>query len=84
MNSQSNVAEIPQQSAPLETHNSLNDWQKLPDFLKQYHQFTDQQMRWLLLHREVNGLSEHVRKIGKPLYIHVPGFLQWIFDRKER
>ncbi len=83
MNSQSNVAEISQQSESQEQQ-SLNDWQKLPDFLKQHPQFTDQQMRWLLLHREINGLSEHIRKIGKPLYIHVPGFLQWIFERKER
>ena len=83
MNSQSNVTEIPQQFEPQEIHNSLNDWQKLPDFLKQHPQFTDQQMRWLLLHRKTNGLSEHIRKIGKPLYIHVPGFLQWIFGRKD-
>ena len=74
---QSNLAEIPQQS-------SIDDWKKLPDFIQQYPQFTEQQMRWLLLHREANGLSKHIRKIGKPIYIHVPGFLQWIFDREER
>jgi len=63
---------------------SLDDWQKLPEFLNNYSQFTEQQMRWLLLHRQTNGLDVHVRKIGKPIYIHVPGFLKWIFERKER
>ncbi len=38
-------------------------------------------MRWLLLHRESNGLFRHVRKIGKLLYKNIPGFLQW--DGKE-
>lgn len=78
MNSQSNVVETYQQ--PPEP--SLNDWMKTKDFIEAYPQFTHQQITWLLLHRKTNGLAEHVRKIGKPIYIHVPGFLQWIFDRK--
>ena len=63
---------------------NINDWQKLPTFLKNHPQFSEQQMRWLLLHREINGLSQYTRKIGKPLYIYVPGFLEWIFKREER
>lgn len=78
MNQQSNTAEINQHQ---NTH-SINDWMKKSDFLKEYPQFTNQQMNWLLLNRETNGLAEHIRKIGKPIYIHVPGFVQWIFDKK--
>ena len=63
---------------------NLNDWQKLPDFIQEHPQFTEQQMRWLLLHRKLNGLNKYVRKIGKPIYICVPGFLQWICEKEER
>jgi len=80
MKQKTNATEISQQ----QDNHFLHDWIKLSDFLVQYPQFTNQQMRWLLLHRETNGLSEHTRKIGKPIYIHVPGFLQWIFEKKER
>lgn len=59
---------------------SLNDWVKIDVLVEQYPQFSITQMRWLLLHRESNGLSQHVRKIGKPLYIDIQGFLQWIKD----
>jgi len=68
----------------LENTPSINDWQKLPDFLKLNPQFTNQQMRWLLLHRETNGLNKYTRKIGKPIYISVSGFLKWILEREER
>ncbi|HDY86478.1 hypothetical protein LCGC14_1300380 [marine sediment metagenome] len=57
---------------------NLDDWQKLPVFLRQYPQFQMNQLRTLLLKREVNGLARHIKKIGKPLYINTPGFLSWI------
>lgn len=63
---------------------SLRDWVKVEALIEQYSQFTLPQLRWLLLHRKSNGLSQYVRKIGKPLYINVPGFLQWISDDCER
>lgn len=66
------------------TSPSLRDWVKVEVLIEQYPQFTLPQMRWLLLHRKSNGLFQYVRKIGKPLYINVPGFLQWISDDCER
>lgn len=57
---------------------SLNDWQKLEEFVKKNPQFTVQQMRGLLFKREQNGLDEHTRKIGKFLYLNSPGYLNWI------
>ena len=67
-----------------DNQDSLNNWQKLPDFLNNYPQFSEHQMRWLLMRRQENGLSECTRKIGKPLYINVPGFLKWIEGYSER
>jgi len=63
---------------------SLDDWQKLSVFLKKYKNFSHSQMRWLLLHREENNLNQYIRKIGKPIYINVPGFLIWIENYSER
>jgi len=61
------------------THNKdLSDWQTIPTFVKNHPQFTMHQMRWLLHHRKTNGLSECVRKLGKPLYISVARFTRWV------
>lgn len=62
------------------TNSSLDDWQKLSDFLKQNQQFTESQMRWLLLKREFNSLDKCTRKIGKCIYISTSGFNRWIWE----
>lgn len=72
-----------QDSSPTPKTN-IDDWQKLPQFVDEHPQYTMQQMRWLMLHRHENGLDEHTRKIGKPIYIHVPGFLSWIENYSKR
>ncbi len=72
---------LPHQS-PSQTTN-LNDWQKLSSFIRTFPQFSESQLRWLLLHRKTNGLNKHVRKIGKPLYINVSGFISWIENHTE-
>ena len=63
---------------------SLNDWQKLDDFVQSNPQFTVPQMRGLLFNRKKNGLNEHTRKIGKFLYLNSPGFLSWIEHYENR
>ncbi len=83
-NKATSINTINANNAEIEQSKKLNDWMKLPDFLKKYPQFTNHQMRWLLLHRERNGLSMHTRKLGKPLYIHIPGFLLWLENYSER
>ncbi len=39
--------------------------------------FTLPQLRWALRFREENGLAEHVTRMGRRLYIHIPGFTVW-------
>ena len=63
---------------------TLNDWQKLPEFLDNNPQFTEVQMRGLLLRREQNGLSEATRKVGKPLYISQSRFTSWLENYSNR
>ena len=51
----------------------------LPEQLSdQYPQFPPARLRWWLRERERNGLAPHVRKLGKQLYLHVPGFVRWV------
>ena len=57
---------------------SIDDWQKLKPFVNQHSQFEMPQMRWLLLHRKTNGLTHHVKKIGKAIYINTRTFPSWI------
>lgn len=39
--------------------------------------FTLAQLRWALRFREYNGLGAHVTRMGRRLYIHIPGFTEW-------
>jgi len=64
--------------------NSLDDWKKLPEFLEANPQFSEVQMRGLLLRREQNGLSEATRKIGKPIYISQSRFTSWLENYSNR
>lgn len=67
------------------SQSSLKDWVKIKDLVSQNpHLITLPQMRWLLNKRQLNGLDAHTRKIGKYLYIYVPGFIYWIEHNCER
>lgn len=44
--------------------------------------FSEASIRYLLFNREENGLSQHVRKIGKKLLIDEFGFIDWIDNQK--
>lgn len=45
--------------------------------------FTLPQLRWALRFRHENGLDQHVTRMGRRIYINVPGFTEW-FQRQGR
>jgi len=56
----------------------LDDWATLEALVKRYSdKFTEHQVRWALRWRHENGLARHVTRMGRRLYIHVPGFTTW-------
>jgi hypothetical protein len=64
-----------------EAPQSLNDFQPPEAIAGQFPQFSESSIRWWLRERRNNGLAPHVRKIGKKVYLHVPGFMAWINSR---
>ncbi len=56
----------------------LGDWSTVEGLVDQHRdKFTECQLRWALRYRDENGLAEHVTRMGRRLYIHVPGFTRW-------
>ena len=43
-----------------------------------YPAFSEGSLRWLLFHRQTNGLSVAVRKIGRRLVLVEDLFLEWV------
>lgn len=68
-------------SKPIPAH-SLAEYQPVAAFLNENSQFSENQVSWLLRFRDENGLAMHVTKIGRSLYIHVPGFLRWVNESR--
>lgn len=69
--------------SPARAHNggaarNLDEY-STPEGLAKKHSelFSLQQLRWALRFRDDNGLSQHVTKFGRRLYIHEPGFVTW-------
>jgi len=62
------------------TENSHSwDWLTINGFIKfTNHQITENQLRWLLRSRFSNGLNEHVKTIGRKIYINKQGFIRWL------
>ncbi len=61
---------------------TLSDWTTIEGFVRDHpDKFTESQIRWALRFREENGLAEHVTRMGRRIYIHVPGFTEW-FQRR--
>ena len=61
-------------------HNAtrLDDWSTVEGLVDQHpDKFTEPQLRWALRYRDENGLAEHVTRMGRRLYIHIPGFTDW-------
>jgi hypothetical protein len=46
--------------------------------------FNLNQLRWLLVHRNVNGMNRCIRRIGKRLLVDEKAFLEWIDAHHER
>lgn len=49
-----------------------------------YPAFTEGSLRWLLFHRQTNGLSIAIRKIGRRLVLVEDLFLQWVEEHSEK
>ncbi len=60
----------------------LEDW-ATPEALVDQHpdKFTLPQLRWALRFRDENGLAEHITRMGRRLYIHIPGFTRWFQEQ---
>ena len=41
-------------------------------------------LKWLLYQRRENGLDKVVHKVGKRLYVDLPGFLAWMREHNDR
>ena len=55
------------------------DWLTINGFINfTNQQITKNQIRWLLRSRLNNGLNEHVKTIGRKLYINKQGFISWM------
>jgi hypothetical protein len=55
------------------------DWLTINGFIKfTNQQITENQIRWLLRSRLSNGLNDHVKTIGRKLYINKQGFISWM------
>lgn len=61
-----------------ENKSSLTEFALPEQIAEQYPQFPEPRLRWWLRERKRNGLDQHVRKLGKQLYVHVPGFTRWV------
>ena len=61
----------------------LDDLKTIPAFCKRYEDVTnEQQLRWAIWKRDVNGLAEAdaVRKAGGRWIVVVPNYLNWILS----
>ena len=54
---------------------SLGDWLDLQTIPKQYPQYTENQLRWIVHKKEINGMDEYICKVGKRVYFNIPGFI---------
>ena len=43
---------------------------------------TPNRIQWMIRNRFENGLNQHVLKIGKTLYVHLPSFATWLDSQR--
>ncbi len=61
----------------------LKEYLTIEGMLKEYPSlFKKDQLRWLLRNRANNKLGDHICRVGRLLYIHVPGFISWMRRQK--
>ena len=53
-------------------------------FCHEYPAFTHGGVRWLLFHREENGLERAVVKVGRRVLIDVDAFFRWLNEQNGR
>jgi hypothetical protein len=53
-------------------------------FCAQFPAFTPGGLRWLLLHRQANGLDRAVFKVGRRVLIDVDQFFSWLVQQNGR
>ena len=53
-------------------------------FSQQHPAFTEGSMRWLLFHRQQNGLQQAVMKVGRRVLIDVDAFFGWLPQQNGR
>ena len=59
----------------------LNDWVTIDHLVDRHSdKFTRGQILWALRHRDENGLNAHVTRLGRHLYINLPGFTTWFVE----
>lgn len=56
----------------------LEEYLDLKAFIKKYPQFTEGQLRWIVVCKDKLGLSAAIKRVGRRLYIHVPSFIKWV------
>ncbi len=53
-------------------------------FCQQHPAFTQGGLRWLLFHRQQNGLEQAVIQVGRRILINVDGFFRWLDQQNGR
>ena len=55
----------------------------VPQFCQAHPAFSPGGIRWLLFHRESNGLSKAVLRVGRRILIDEDAFFQWLDGQNE-
>lgn len=53
----------------------------VPQFCAEHPAFTPGGLRWLLFHRETNGLDRAVVRVGRRVLIDVDRFFEWVNEQ---
>lgn len=56
----------------------LDDYLHKDLIVKQFPQFTKNQLIWLEVNRDRYHLSHAIKRVGKKLYFHMPSFIEWL------
>lgn len=48
------------------------------DIHEQHPQISKNQLRWIVVNKDCNGMSGAIKRVGKKLYFHMPSFIEWI------
>jgi hypothetical protein len=78
-------ARDPIPGAPEQVDAAYDDpWLSLKQLADRLPAFSYTQIQWRLAHREQNGLTKYVRRVGRRLYIRESGFNEWLDQQTEK